>query len=495
VARLVDPKPEVRGAILKKLPAPFCDWEAGDVFVGAVEMGLAFSFPDREAYKSISRKTASGDYSDFEVEHLVAGYRAILRWPESFHDFLPGVLSDKRGDMHRRLGPFAKYLMWSSNYERPIARLLREEVKRVLTQDDLIPFGGNGIRAKWMKRTDRLTRNEAGKKFGVEPKLVARLGKEGCSVVRLGVNKDRLFYDPEKLGPSVAIYKSSVSGDECARQIGVPIFCVPALAQAGLLAAVTDHDAALMAQEVIYTEASAAGIANELRKLSVRSERGRKLTSCMELQFHPDAWADVVNALLRGEIGVTRMSGADHSPLSKMQVSISDFKAFRSTLQERPAPEDITIPSVTAGLLLGVPGDVIAQMIKVGLIRGLFQKRTGIIRLSDLSSFSEHYLLGGEGDARSGRRGFSARMRASGFESIAVVGKHWIWSRAQAEAYLKTEHIETQKRRAQGWLRSFVIVTSGESASFGGSSGRTTADFRASVTLKRGSRLSISLWR
>lgn len=441
LAALVDPNPETRLRAMRVLPPIFHDWEPGDAFVGAVELGLAFCFPDREEHKAISRKTASGDFSEFNVTHLITGYRAMLDWPGSLHRYLPTVVDDKRGDQHHRVGPFAKYFLWTQTYERPIALLIRNEVVETLKKNDLIPFGGNGNRAGWMKRPDRLTRNEAGKRFGIEPRIVGRLEKEGYAVIRLGTKKKRAFYDPETLAPSAAIYKSALRTHECAARIGIPTFCVAALARKGLIEAITDHDALIMARAPLYTEQSVTDLRMSLHRLPERLGTGRTLTMCMERQFHPEAWTDAIDALLRGKISVACAPESKDAPLAYLKVDVTDFNAFIAELPQRPIPADITVSNLIAGSLLGVPGDIVAKLVKAELLQGEFVNRIGKIRLNDLAEFSERCLFGGEGDFLSGRRGFSARMRAKGIEPIAVIGKHWIWSREKAKAELRADNM------------------------------------------------------
>ncbi len=288
VAELVSPDPEVRSAALQKLPYVFHDWEPGDAFVGAVELGLAFSFPNREQHKAMSKSCGGGDFSKFTVNHLVAGYQAMLEWPISLQNFLPTVISEREGDLHMRLGPFGKYFLYSNTYETAIGSLIREEVRNTLTNKDIIPFGGNTIRAGWMKRSDRLTRNESGKQFDIEPKVVGKLAPNGHAVVRAGVKKGQVFYDPEKLGPSVAIYKSALSAHETTARLGVPAFCIEQLACRELVARIDDHDALIMAGGPLYCEHSVNSFNSLLRGFTASPGKGHLLSTCMERQFHPE---------------------------------------------------------------------------------------------------------------------------------------------------------------------------------------------------------------
>ncbi len=123
-------------------------------------------------------------------------------------------------------------------------------------------------------------------------------------------------------------------------------------------------------------------------------------------------------------------------PLSTMKFCKADVDALLAKIPPRAVPDGIIVPSVVAGSLLGIPGHVVAMMIKAGLLRGEFKKRVGHIQLSDLAEFSGQYILGREGDLLVGKGGFSRQMEHLGFAPAGEFNRYRVWLRAQAGAIL-----------------------------------------------------------
>jgi hypothetical protein len=436
VAGLVSPFPQVRSAALHSLPEVFRNWEPGDAFMGAVELGIAFSFPDRKQHKMMSQQCGGGDFTKFDVGHLVAGYRAMLDWPYSLHSYLPMVICEGKRDLHNRLGPFGKYFLSSKTSGKAIDDLIRDEVKKTLTNNDLIPFGDNVHRAAWMKRSDRLTRNESGERFNIEPRVVGKLAKDGNASIRVGLKKGQVLYDPEKLGPSVEIYKSGLSSRVSGTRIGIPAFCMAALALRGLVEAVTDHDALIMSGEPLYDERSVTSLCDLLRGLARSSDGGRSFTVCMERHFQPEAWIDAICAILNGGFAVSSVTGAGNAPIDGIGLNEIEFGAFALALRKRKVPSDIIVPSVLGGSLLGIPGDVVASLVKLKLIAGEFRGRVGQISLAALADFSDRYVFGRESARLIGRGADSRRMEALGLKPVAEIKRYRIWLRVEVNAIL-----------------------------------------------------------
>lgn len=99
-------------------------------------------------------------------------------------------------------------------------------------------------------------------------------------------------------------------------------------------------------------------------------------------------------------------------------------------------PEDTEVPSVVAGALLGIPGDVVAQLIKLRLLNGEFRRRVGCISMVALSEFSRKYILGREGDLIFGKGGFARRLEAAGIQPVAQVKRFRVWLRSDAVSVL-----------------------------------------------------------
>jgi hypothetical protein len=435
-AALVSPNPILRAEALDVLPQPFRDWEPGDVFVAAVELGLVVCFPDRAAHAKVSKRVSLGEFSDFTVTHLVEGYRMVRYWPESFHALLSRVVTEHAHGTIQSLGPLSKFFHVGPG-ARLITRLIREEVTSVLPKLDLIPLGGSSVRLKWMKRDDRVSCKAIMSRFGLDFKTVRRLNESGNAVTRLGTKKKRYFYNPHMLASSVAIYRASLNAHECADLLAMPDYCIDAICQRGLLKAVSDNDAALIANSVRYGKESLEALLGRLRSLPLHDVKGRKLSECLERQFHPETWADALEALLCGDLRIAGHNCDLSFCLNKITVSTEDFEQLIAVMPNRALPTDVIISCTTAGVLLGVASAIMGHAVRSGLLVGKFPKVAGEVRLTDLAEFSQQYMLGGEGDFRLGYiRAFSARMNAAGYRPAAVLRRHLIWKRCDAEEFL-----------------------------------------------------------
>ncbi|HWA04832.1 MAG TPA: hypothetical protein VG819_15035 [Rhizomicrobium sp.] len=178
---------------------------------------------------------------------------------------------------------------------------------------------------------------------------------------------------------------------------------------------------------------------------------GRPLSECMERKFHPEIWADVLEALLSGRLRIVANLDKSKIDLSKIFVRPHEFSAFENSVPVRIIPEGIAVPCLVAGALLGVSGATVGCAVRQKLLNGTYPKKYLCeISLRELEAFSQEYLLGGEGDLRLGRsRAFSNLMKAAGYQQVAVIRRNLVWKRVDGEEFLKTHQLRKPRRGAR----------------------------------------------
>ena len=189
-----------------------------------------------------------------------------------------------------------------------------------------------------------------------------------------------------------------MQAEQCSRVLGIPAFCIPTLAIAGLLESITDHDALLMSKVEIFRTESVIGLASAIRNLPLVGGQRREVSVAKALlrRLNPADWVDVVSLLISGEIPVLRKSERTDGALGTLLVDRDVIAHVLASLSDRDLPSTVFLSRSVAGQLLGVTGAVITHAVKAGLLKGQRSQSEMKISLVDLAAFHRSYVMTSE---------------------------------------------------------------------------------------------------
>jgi hypothetical protein len=289
-ARLVSPDIVVRNLAMAELPQPFCAWEAGDAFTAVIELGVTADELTAKAGKDLSSQLGPGRFSEYAPAHLARGYRVVSDWPRSIDEFLEKEVTDACRTSFVKSNPLGKFFARYAP-KIPLRDLLRERAR-----DGGFNFDGRR-RSPIIRRVPAGNTSKMAKRFGICERTLRRLHGAGACIISTNRRTHRpVRYDSEMLAISLEQLRGGIRDDQCSRLLGVPDFCVPAMADIGLLNVVTDHDALIMARDVLYERASVQALAATLSNLPLVEREGSGISICDAMlgRFVPEDWADVM---------------------------------------------------------------------------------------------------------------------------------------------------------------------------------------------------------
>ena len=382
-ATLISRDARVRNLVLAKLPPPFHAWEAGDVFSAIVELGVTSDDLTPETGRELSGRMGRGDFSRFLPRHLAWGYRFLRGWPDTINENLVRNMHDDYDISFGPYVPLAKFFARSSP-STPFRNLLRSHA---LESEHRV---GSASNAAIIQKASTGNAAEFVGRFKISKKTLRRLRGRGCSVVSEGKDADsETRYDIKKLSASIEQLRGSMQAEQCSRVLGIPAFCIPALATAGFLERITDRDALLMSKVETFRTESVVELASAIRNLPLVEGKRREVNIAKSLlrRLNPADWVDVVSLLISGEIPVLRKSECTDGALGTLLVDRDVIASVLVSLPDRDLPSSIFLSRSTAGKLLGVTGTVITHAVNAGLLRGERGQSEMKISLVDLAAF------------------------------------------------------------------------------------------------------------
>ena len=379
------------------------------------------------------------------------GSRFIREWPKSLHDAIQGLgAGQKRLSLHGLAGPFSKYLQTQARPTR-LTSLFDSEIRRVLSDFDLNMERVSGKRPRWGKMSGVITQNEAVKKFRIDAVTVQRLLDGGQCVIK--ARKEEFCYlDEEALGKSVIAWREAMGAFEASQVLGVPRHSVASLQTRGLLNLIEDHDAHMLAGELLYCPKSVNRLRERIRATPVcAGPAGVTLGKGLRGHFHPDTWVDAIYAILERDLSLVDEVPVD-TPLVKLNVDEKSLRNWLECLPPRTAPAGIAVSNVEAGRLLQMQDVHISRAAQAGLLEvgRLSGKKAGSlsISLSALKLFHQEYILQTEGEELSGlkRGNFGRLMKKVGYHAVLDVRTTTIWRRSEAMALLQSQQLAAYRQ-------------------------------------------------
>lgn len=444
-ASLVNPDKNVRTTALNQLPAVFADWHAGEVFAAIVELGAFTSPPLPTSELNLTARSGRGDFSIYTTEHLVRGYEFLHRWPSSLGDFLSAITT--KGPLRR------KYLQGAGPPNR-LRELIRTSFLEQARELQSPLCASRGYRASWSRADGLIAQKDAVAEFHIRKEALSRLQNGGRCMPPQGCRQGTKAYVRELLGNSILILRSSVSVHRCARAIGIPAYCVSALADQGFLKAVEDHDACLIAKRPIYEQGSLDKLLEALSKVPVSTEKrgvNVSVNNLMRGRFHPKDWADLIKALVHGTLRTTHKTGKS---IDSYFVDENAATRFCQQLPKRELPDNVSVPVITAARLLCINQNAVRMAITAGVIFGQRTSRRNEIALRDIGEFYAKYFVSPEARFRYGLEGriLGRRMTEAGFAAVCTIYKLTVWRRDDVESVFKPNLLMPRKKETAGPL-------------------------------------------
>lgn len=449
--KIIDPDGEVRRQAVVRLPERFHQWDHGDVFAMIVELGEAKVRQDQRLIGPPSHKIGSGDFTDFDVEHLAAGYDFIRSWPQSFADYLAsspfkdaGVTRDLFGSLYRHLyTSSANFVGAEIRRERPLA----------LARAGFV--GKHRIKAGLSEEANVIGGLAAAKQFGTDWSTIRRIVPTSRHVLagRHLEGDGSVIFNRSGLMSSLGALRQSRSSIGACSQIGVPSYCSEYLADDGLLERVLDEDAVIMGGGAPrYGLGPVLKLADQLEALRFPSRatnevRGTQLSKALAGRVHPQYWSASLAAIRDGviEVNALRASG---KLLDRIVVSCRDLNQYLDAIKPRRCSDEYNLSTRDVELAIGVTWRELMGAIEKGYLQSTRSNgRKHDIRFTELMQFNDRYMLGGEMRSRLDGEAFRpTKAHRTSVQPLDRIVKACIWLREDADRLIA----EISRQRSQG---------------------------------------------
>ena len=432
IANLVSPDSAMRKQACSHLPAPMCDWEPGDIFSAIVELGAIL--PGDSSKQRGTAESGRFKLSNCSVEHLVRGYRFLLGWPTSLVGELEVRPSSRECQSYNRIRVFGRYFRHSAT-DTPLRDILRAEIPLAASRMDAPLRSPSGVRPVWDMNRNMISQSEAERELHISKHVLRRLPPT-AKCVRIGAN-GVVTYERSLLDKSRRVFHEGVRAAECADVLGVPAWAMAALAERGLLARVVDTDAELLAAECLFERSSLGALDRKLtNRRIVEGVIGVPVERIMRHRFHPMDWADLISAIMLGDIGVAQQQEGRGHQIISMMLCISDAERLLGILPTREPPQGIPISCADSAKLLGTNEVAVGVAVRKGLLHAKKGKGNRLgIELCDVAAFDRAFFVSSQSRANFAVGGlvFGNRMRSAGYTPVAVIHKLTVWMRTDVD--------------------------------------------------------------
>jgi hypothetical protein len=400
---LVSTNAELRKEALSKFPAPFRQWEAGIVFAALIELGAMAAQSADDASPAVW-PTSGNDFSRIEPIHVAEGQRILADWPNSLQTIVRKVATAaaERGATDGQLaflGPFKKYFLRKTfddgTSERPLNSLLVSEITEIV-QTLALPIRSYGGAQRFQFRSDKvITASEAAHEFGVAFKILKRLDSGGDSVIsRVKYDRGVKIYDPEKLRSSLELYRARISSYKTGSAVGLPDYTLPTLADAGMIAAITDKDALLMARvAMLFEKKSVEAFVASFDDLT--GQHPHAAVSLYEAVGHRrierEIWAKLFSALSAREIVCLGINDSARGLTKRLLVDRDRITGFIKEIPSQPLP-DLEVTSIAAEWILAASPEFVSAAIRNRLLPARRVRQNIMIPLAAIAELHDRYI-------------------------------------------------------------------------------------------------------
>ena len=290
-------------------------------------------------------------------------------------------------------------------------------------------------------RAGMLSAGEASKQLGIGGKQLRRLdGHSETFLARHNVKGGPALYDRAAISRLGDVLSQSVTPNACARQLGIPRYCVEAFASAGLVEFPTSPDATIVTGGARISKSSIAALREGLGKQSLLVEGGVALREAMRRNGDPQDWVAVFSNMLSGRV---RLQLADcNSSLSDALIvgapCIARHVSRRST---GLGISGIKIACQTAAAIIGTTPQFISAAVKVGFLDGEVGVRTSALPLDRVLTLQKQFVLTEELREIFGRheKSISSELRRAGIKPAATINRTRVWQRSDIEKFIEKQ--------------------------------------------------------
>uniref|UniRef100_UPI001C2D604F hypothetical protein n=1 Tax=Caulobacter sp. S45 TaxID=1641861 RepID=UPI001C2D604F len=381
----------------------FSEAGPGEVFTAVVELGVAWEHPESRRGSQIARDLGAGRLDWLRCEAIARGYELVQGWPDGFPTLVARLRQGQSGVCLspsmalRELGTLGRFFD-SRQPDTPLRRLLCSCIGDAAVAAATPVKLGALAHLGGATRADTLSLTQAQSSFAVAKAALSRLVPQSEALVSGRTGRGgSVRFDRARLQAAVAEYKRAMRPASAAALLNVPAFCLSALAEHGLIEAITDPDARRLADvDALYGAASVQACVQALRKVVPNRGGGRwpdPLAHAMARRFSSQAWAKVFKGLLSGRLPLCAMDATRHRLIDQLLVDVEFVRAFLAGSKDLAQRAGVKLTACDAGLLLGAHETYIPKLIEGGLLRGRREGRAWIIDLADLVAFDDDYVL------------------------------------------------------------------------------------------------------
>ncbi|CAN7211788.1 TniQ family protein [Phenylobacterium sp. LjRoot164] len=437
VAKLVSHVDDDRERTLRALPSPFCNWGAGDVFAAVVELGAAITAGPRSA--QINKKVAVGDFDDFGLAELDAGFRCVAEWPSSLTDVVRAEYEQSATPSFRGcLGGLAKFLAATAR-PSPLRDLLRGEVLHAIGQAGIPLKRSSRLSSEAGWRETVVVGSEAEAQFGIARRQLLLL--QGRSQTFVGGRTGRggtELYDRARLAALAAGRDASMSDIAAAKLLGLPAFVMPSLVSRGVLERPSNSDLALIfPNRPRVVKSAVTHLLAQLEELpESQSADAVPLEAALQGFADPHAWAWAIVAILKHQVGVSKRSA--EAPFSSMSIDDGHMKVALDGFSSSAGSE--LVSCLAASRMLGAPANRISEAVRAGLLVGEVHPRNSKVSLASVQAFARKLMFNAEASRRLSCTPAEVRYRMQklGLRPAHRIAKCNVWNREAFESALNS---------------------------------------------------------
>lgn len=418
------------------LPEPFRSWESGKLFEAIVELGVAIDRLAQGGEEGGAIILSDGRYESITAQTVVSGIRFIDGWPGTLTEFLDdvGKSANAAGSAALRscLGPLGKFSA-AHQAGSPLASVIAEEAATAF-RAARVPVKSTALsRISRVADDGLMSEKEVLADFPIYQKHLRRLDVTSDALVlrRASVTK---LYDRQRLEQSITAFRAAVPASQVSRSLGVPVYCLTALADVGLFEVEINEDAVKLSGETLLIKRTSCDelLSRASNFVATEADQQMALSKAMRHILAPNAWAAAISfALVSGRVlaGDTEAALIDRLSVDPRVLS------GHLTSHAWPLPGDVTVSCITAGKLIGQSDVLVGKAMAAGVIGGEVGSQRHSIRLDDLRDFSQRYTFSNEIAERLGcsSRAAGKQLEAAGLQPMHMVHRMALWDRSEAE--------------------------------------------------------------
>jgi len=430
-AALISPIGTVRQTALSSLPDPFSTWAPAEALLGLVTLGeaqlsLEPSFDSSAAGASAAR--------------IAAGIEFIRDWPDSLARFVKkSTTKSNSTSVCLGLGSLGK-LFWRAAKQTPIRDLIRASISTSMGEAMVPAKLFSRAMVDGACRDGMLNTLEASQQLGITMKRLRKLeGRSDTFLARHNVHGGVALYDKAAISRLRDVLVHSVKPNICARQLGIPSYCVEAFISAGLVQVVTDRDAVILTDGSLITTASIVALRNRFQEQSAEVEGGVTLREAMRRNGDPEDWIAVFRNMLSGAIRLQFNQSDDSSLSDALVVRCPDIERHISRRSTGPDIRGISISCQTGAKIIGVSPMFVSAAVKMGFLVGELRGRDFALPLEGVLTFQKNYILAEELREIFGGHSLSIcrQLDRAGIEPVARILNNRLWDRSDIERYIE----------------------------------------------------------